>query len=388
MNRMGHTLALLAALVLTSIGSAALAHKPSDSYLRLEVEGASINGQWDIALRDLDFAIGLDSNQDDAITWGEVKAKHDEIAAYALSRLTLGPAEAPCVRGVREHLIDDHSDGAYAVLRFAATCPKAPAILDVDYRLFFDIDPQHRGLLNLSSRGANAAGIFSVDEPVQHFTLAEFSGSAQFADYLEEGVLHIWSGFDHILFLLSLLLPAVLVRSATSGEVWAASPGFKTALWGVLKVVTAFTVAHSITLSLATLGVVSLPSRLVESAIAASVVLAAINNICPVVYGGRWVIAFCFGLIHGFGFASVLTDLGLPPGSLLLALVAFNLGVEIGQLAIVALFLPLAYAARDTLFYRRAILVGGSSGVAVIAALWLVQRALNVVFVPGLRFLS
>ena len=242
-----------------------------------------------------------------------------------------------------EQLIDNHSDGAYAVLRFTATCPSPPTILATDYRLFFDVDPQHRGLLSLSSGGGSRAGIFSVDEPVQQFTLGESSRVEQFVDYLEEGVLHIWAGFDHILFLLSLLLPAVLVPSAISGEAWAAAPGFRTALWGVLKVVTAFTVAHSITLSLATLGVVSLPSRLVESAIAASVVLAAINNIRPVVRGGRWIIAFCFGLIHGFGFASVLSDLGLPEGSLLLALVAFNLGVELGQLAIVAVFLPLAY---------------------------------------------
>ena len=183
---------------------------------------------------------------------------------------------------------------------------------------------------------------------MQQFTLGESSRVEQFVDYLEEGVLHIWAGFDHILFLLSLLLPAVLVPSAISGEAWAAAPGFRAALWDVLKVVTAFTVAHSITLSLATLGVVSLPSRLVESAIAASVVLAAVNNIRPVVHGGRWIIAFCFGLIHGFGFASVLSDLGLPQGSLLLALIAFNLGVELGQLAIVAVFLPLAYAHRAT----------------------------------------
>jgi len=384
MNRTGGALALFALFLVALMQGAALAHKPSDSYLKIDVEGAAINGRWDIALRDLDYAIGLDSNQDDAITWGEVKAKHDEIAAYALSRLTLGSAEAQCAPVMGNHLIDNHSDGAYAVLRFTATCPAEPSVLKIDYRLLFDVDPQHRGLLNLSSQDGSRAGIFSVDEPVQQFTLAEPSKSAQFADYLQEGVLHIWAGFDHILFLLSLLLPAVLVRSIISGEAWAASPGFKTASWGVLKVVTAFTVAHSITLSLATLGVVSLPSRLVESAIAASVVLAAVNNIFPVVHGGRWIIAFCFGLIHGFGFASVLADLGLPQGWLLLALVAFNVGVEVGQLAIVAVFLPLAYAARGTLFYRRAILVGGSSSVAVIAAFWLVERALNVVLVPGL----
>jgi hypothetical protein len=95
------------------------AHKPSDSYLTLSVEGDRIDGQWDIALRDLDFALGLDANQDDAITWGEVKARHADIAAYALTRLRLGGANAPCPAQVTGHLIDEHSDGAYAVLRFS-----------------------------------------------------------------------------------------------------------------------------------------------------------------------------------------------------------------------------------------------------------------------------
>ena len=370
-------LVILSLLALVTHG-VALAHKPSDSYLTLAVDGATVNGQWDIALRDLDFALGLDGNQDGAITWGEVKAKHAEIAAYALTRLALGPADARCAPVLREQLIDNHSDGAYAVLRFSATCPAAPKVLDVGYRLFFDVDPQHRGLLNLSAQGATRAGILSADAPMRQFALAEMSKHEQFVDYLKEGVLHIWTGFDHILFLLSLLLPAVLARSLIPGETWTAAPGFKAAFWDVFKVVTAFTVAHSITLTLAALGVISLPSRLTESAIAASVVLAALNNVRPVVYGGRWIIAFGFGLIHGFGFASVLTDLGLPQGSLLLALVAFNLGVELGQLAIVAVFLPLAYALRDTGLYRRVILVGGSLLVASIAAVWLIERAFNL----------
>jgi len=138
---MRRALALLAFAALLASG-AALAHKPSDSYLTLAVDGETVTGQWDIALRDLDFALGLDGNQDGAITWGEVKAKHREIAAYALSRLTLGSADARCTPVLREQLIDNHSDGAYAVLRFAATCPAPPRVLEVGYRLFFDIDPQ------------------------------------------------------------------------------------------------------------------------------------------------------------------------------------------------------------------------------------------------------
>jgi len=136
-------------------------------------------------------------------------------------------------------------------------------------------------------------------------------------------VWHIWIGFDHILFLLSLLLPAVL---AFGGGRWQAVERFAPAFWDVFKIVTSFTVAHSITLSLAALGVISLPSRLVESAIATSVVLAALNNVFPLVHGRRWMVAFFFGLVHGFGFASVLRDLGLPQNALLIALVGFNLG--------------------------------------------------------------
>jgi hypothetical protein len=143
-------------------------------------------------------------------------------------------------------------------------------------------------------------------------------------------------------------------------------------------VVTAFTLAHSITLSLAALQVISLPSRLVESAIAASVVLAALNNLRGTVESRRWVLAFCFGLIHGFGFASVLTDLGLPQQALVLALVGFNVGVEIGQLAIVAVFLPLAFSLRSTGFYRLGVLKAGSVLVAVLAGWWFVQRAFDL----------
>lgn len=362
----------------------ARAHKPSDSYLTLDVAGATITGQWDIALRDLDFALGLDGDQDGAITWGEVKAKHAAIASYAFSRLSLGPANARCVPVVSEHLIDNHSDGAYAVVRFTAACATPPHALDIGYRLFAEIDPSHRGLLKLSAAGFTSTAILAPDVASRPLPLVAPSKSAQFAEYVKEGVLHIWAGFDHILFLLALLLPAVLVRSRVPGQIWTAAPTFRAAFIDVFKIVTAFTLAHSITLSLAVLGVISLPSRLVESAIAASVLLAALNNVRPLVFSMRWAIAFLFGLVHGFGFASVLTDLGLPQDSLVLALVAFNVGVELGQLAIVAVFLPVAYAMRGSRFYQRFVMVGGSLVVAAIAVLWLAERAFNLALMSRL----
>jgi hypothetical protein len=380
--------ALLACMLLAA-AAPAHAHKPSDSYLTLRVDGQHIDGQWDIALRDLDYALGLDADGDGQLTWEEVRAQHAQIAAYALARLTLAAADAqsaPCTVTAGEQLIDKHTDGAYTVLRFRASCPSAPAALRIGYRLFADTDPQHKGLLRLeqaklqaapagAETGASVSAIFGAGQPDQVVQLAQPSRSAQFAAYVKHGVWHIWIGYDHILFLLSLLLPAVLVWR---GHAWRAVPDFRAAAIDVLKTVSAFTLAHSITLSLAALNLVSLPSRFVESVIAASVIAAALNNLAPVVRDRRWVGAFVFGLIHGFGFASVLGDLGLPQGSLMLALLGFNVGVELGQLAIVAAFLPLAYALRASWFYRRVVFVGGSALIAAAASLWFSERAFDI----------
>lgn len=365
----------LIALLLLIAAAGSAAHKPSDSYLSLQVTEAGIQGEWDIALRDLDFVLALDRDQDGAITWGEVRARHDDIAAYALARLELAADGAPCAVSAGRHMIDRHSDGAYAVLQFSAPCGTTAHTLSARYRLLFDVDPQHRGLLRLEHHGRSESAVFSPDAPMQRFALSESHALRQFMEYLRHGVWHIWIGFDHILFLLSLLLPAVMIRERGA---WQPAEKLPSAFWAVAQVVTAFTLAHSFTLTLAALGVVALPSRLVESAIAASVVLAALNNIVPLVSGRRWLMAFVFGLIHGFGFASVLSDLGLPQGSLLLALVGFNLGVELGQLAIVAAFLPLAWWLRATWAYRRVVLTAGSSAVTLVALVWLTERAFDL----------
>ena len=360
------------ALLLLCLPQPALAHKPSDSYLVLQADGPNIAGQWDIALRDLEHAIGLDADGDGAITWGELRARHAAIAAYALGRLKLRTDGSDCAIKVTDHLVDTHSDGAYAVLRFDAGCSaSASRAIEIEYRLFFDLDPTHRGLLRWQSGKLTSTGVLAPDRPAILIRGEETTRLAQFFAYGREGVWHIWVGIDHILFLVSLLLPAVLVAT---GRGWAPVERFAPAFWDVFKVVTSFTVAHSITLSLAALSIISLPARLTETAIALSVFLAALNNVRPVVFGRRWIVAFGFGLIHGFGFASVLADLGLPQDTLLTALVGFNLGVEAGQLVVVAVFLPFAYGVRRTVLYRRAILVGGSATIAAVAAAWMAER--------------
>ncbi|GAB2844484.1 HupE/UreJ family protein [Pseudoduganella ginsengisoli] len=362
-------------LLLCCICQPACAHKPSDSYLLLRVDGSHVAGQWDIALRDLDDAIGLDGDGDGQLTWDELRVRHGAIAAYAMARLQLSAAGQPCRLAPQGQQVDRHTDGAYTVLRFTATCAAPLQALHIGYRAFADIDAQHKGLLRVEYGDTVRTAILGADQPEQTIELVHPHPWREFQTYLTHGAWHIWIGYDHILFLLSLLLPAVLVRS---GQRWQATPALRPALADVVKTVTAFTAAHSITLSAAAMGAATLPSRWVESAIAASVIAAALNNVVPLVQGRRWLLACGFGLLHGFGFAGVLADLGLPAGARALALAGFNLGVEIGQLAIVALFVPLAYYLRASPWYPRLALHGGSLAIALLAAVWLTERAFDI----------
>lgn len=395
---------MLLALVLGLAGfGPALAHKPSDSYLNLGLRddgGTTILEQrWDIALRDLDRELALDADDDLRLTWGEVRARWPQLQAFADAALRLQPEGARCEPGAwADPMLDEHSDGRYAVLQRRWTCDRAPSALQVHYSLFAAADPTHRGILRVSHASGSALAVLGGDRPAQRFDLrggTVLATSAQgdaagasadatpastgFLAFVGEGVHHILIGADHVLFLLALLLPAVLARPGAGGE----PPPLRRVLVGIVQVVTAFTVAHSITLSLAALDIVDPPSRWVESIIAASVVFAALDNLRARPLAGRWTIAFAFGLVHGFGFAGVLKDLGLGGGEVLAPLVGFNLGVELGQLMIVGLFVPLAWALRDTRLYRVGVLQGGSLAIAGLALLWLAERALDLE-IPGL----
>jgi len=166
-------------------------------------------------------------------------------------------------------------------------------------------------------------------------------------------------------------LAAVLKREANG---WTGVERFRDAVINVMKIVTAFTIAHSITLSLSVLNIVRLPTRLVESAIAASVALAALSNFWPRLCDKGWLVALGFGLIHGFGFANVLLDLELVGSTLALALVGFNVGVELGQLVVVLAFIPIAFQTRQSWIYKTFTLQFGSAMVAVTAMAWMIER--------------
>jgi HupE / UreJ protein len=353
------------------------AHKPSDSYLSINIQGDHLTGRWDIALRDLDFAIGLDNNDDGAITWGEVRSKRTEIDQYVFARLQLSASDKTCLPQQSDLKVVEHTDGKYAALFFNSDCRVTNINkFTIGYRLFVDLDPQHRGLLNLTHDNVNSAAVLVPSQPPKVFSISSRSHWSEVLDFIYEGIWHIWIGFDHILFLLSLLIPSVMVYQANK---WQTVAHFNNAFWDVLKVVTAFTLAHSITLSLAVFDVIDLPSRWVESCIAASVILAALNNIYPLFTGKRALLAFTFGLVHGFGFATVLTDLGLNQSSRLWSLLGFNLGVEIGQFVLVMIFLPIAYQFSRYPLYKPIVLKSCSIGIAGLASLWLLERAFDIV---------
>lgn len=387
--------------LLASLPIAAFAHKESDAYLTLRTDRANPNvlrGQFDIALRDLAFVIDIDSNQDGAVTWGEVKAHRDAIERYALGGLTIKGDGLTCETHPTNQKIDAHNDGSYDVIYFDAVCDKEiPNRLTVVYGLFQDVDPYHRGIVTIHAGDRVAGAVLGPKTPTAVLDLREPDRWSQFKSFMVDGIWHIWTGPDHLLFIVSLLLPAVLYRRSlmASGTLpanahetgWVPVPKLSRAMIELIKVVSGFTVSHSVTLTLSVLGYVNLPSRLVESGIALSIIVAALNNLYPIVTRRAWVVAFAFGFIHGLGFASALAGLSLPPAAMAASLGGFSLGVELGQEAIVLPFLPLAFLMRKSRFYQIGILRWGSLLIIAIATLWLVQRAFDIV-IPGTAFLT
>jgi hypothetical protein len=404
-RRLFVALIVLAAVVIAPV---AHAHKASDAYLQLRVNGTAATLRVDIALRDLDRDLVLDADDDGLLRWGEVRSRMADIASLAERGVQLEVRDVQglvCRPGAYAPLqLEQHSDGRYVVLVRTWSCATVPATGKLSYALFSATDTTHRGVLVWRQGGAAKTAVVAPGtvgmtvalgpegaSPAGNAGASGGSGSGStdgavdvdadknqihgLAGIFRDGVHHIWIGIDHVLFLVVLLLPAVLRRD--QGE-WRPASAWRPALWSVLGVVTAFTVAHSITLALAVFDVVNPPSRWVESLIALSVLLAALNNLRPVLVETRWRLTFLFGLVHGFGFANALKDLGLARSELAAPLVLFNLGVEAGQLAIVAVLVPLAWAARRWRGYPRWVLGAGSAIVAMIAIVWLIERLFDI----------
>jgi len=355
-------------------------HTTSDSYLNINLSEQQSSISWSIAVRDLEFAVGLDVDEDKNITWAEVLQRKQVIEAYVLSRLSLytvsNQLKQSCHFDNKQLLVDDKSDGAYLVFDIVSPCLNQ--VLDskyvLDYQLMFDIDKNHRGLVLINDGKESISLVASPDNHTFSFNNNSATLMLVFTNYVIEGVWHILIGLDHILFLLALLLPAVLVYQ--NGQ-WQQRENIQGSFVSILKIVTAFTLAHSITLSLSILKIVQLPSQLVEVVIAVTVLLTCIHTLKPIFQHALWKLAFIFGLIHGFGFANVLLDLGLEKSALALSLFGFNVGVELGQLFIVCAFVLFASVVHRYWWYRIVVFRGGITVTAILSSVWIIERSLN-----------
>jgi hypothetical protein len=355
-------------------GSTAWAHTQSYGFLSVTLDADSATGRLDVAVRDLDRLHDLDFDRNGRITWGEFRRREAEIAAASLGRISIGASDAPCALTAEPAMTDSRGGETYIVIPFHGACPPRSGPFTLGYDLLFASDAQHRGLVAVTT--AHGTRTFVMTPAVTEVAIdpAQSNGIGQFLAFIGHGAHHIWIGYDHILFLLTLLLGTLAMRGAERP--------LRARLYDAVKVVTAFTLSHSLTLGLAAFGIVSIPTALTESLIAVTIILAALNNIWPLISRRLWLVAFGFGLIHGLGFANVLAELNLPRENLLAALFAFNLGVELGQLTILFAALPLFILVARQLSFGRLAVPAANLAIAAIGALWFTDRALGSAILP------
>jgi hydrogenase/urease accessory protein HupE len=289
-------------------------------------------------------------------------------AHLTFSRKDVDPAAKPTVLEVRVNgrtvtptQTEIETDASNAV-HFHLTFPVEPGMpLEIRATYFDKLARGHRQYFTLHDAEGKLLAEKMLDGAHDSVAVTLSAGQEQFTfrKFLLLGVEHILTGYDHLLFLFGLLLVGGSFR-------------------GAAKIITSFTVAHSITLALATFNIVSLPSRIVEPMIAASIVYVGIENLWHRNLDKRWLLTFGFGLIHGLGFASVLRDLGIGAQgtSAIIPLLSFNLGVELGQISIAAIVLPIIWGLRQRPIFVARWVPACSVVVALLGSYWFIQRTL------------
>ncbi len=374
-------IAWLLGSLLLCCGSLAAAHQSSTAYLSITAppDSESLALQYRLAVRDLALLLPLDQNQDQQITWQELSSQQTALDQLLQDQLRFSAAGAACAIQPSEPLLIEHVAGqTYVVQPLQTAC----GTLDqLDYRLLKNIDSNHRLLISTTRPTGQTQNLLVAPAQIE-LSMAKHSIVQTIQQFVLEGTHHLLIGADHLLFLFCILLPAVYQPRRDRSAVLLPVEKPIVALTQVIWVATAFTVAHSITLTLATLQWVQLPAQWVESVIAGSIVVAALMN----VFGTQRrqvALAFGFGLVHGFGFANVLSDLPLQPLERFTALLSFNLGIELGQLIVILIFMPFALLLRRSGFYRWGVFTTGSLLAAVIAVLWMLQRIFEWNLIAG-----
>jgi hypothetical protein len=357
MNQRQHlTLGLVLGTFLTILmgGAPASAHDFSTSYSRIEVNGSQVDIMLTLSLLDLHTGPVLDVDQDGLVSTDEFEQGLVVLFDAIRENYHVRDPDAPL-----ESVVAGYEFVAENVARIDIAYTFDGDVNDLTIVSTLDrlTQADHRHLLQIGE--GDQARHAVLDRNDTEVVIDHATGIPLWVttlDFMNLGIEHIFTGYDHLALLLGLLL-------ATS------------TLLSLAKVVTSFTVAHSVTLALATFGVVSLPGRLIESLIALSIAYIAIENFMGTTLVHRWKITFLFGLVHGFGFSNVLREMELTRRTLAVSLFSFNIGIEAGQLVFVSLLFPLVlYLGRSR--WKDRVMAGASVAIMSLGFYWFVQRSL------------
>lgn len=368
--------------------SPAAAHETEQPYLYLFLdEDSGLDGRLELAIGDVAQVLNLELPEDDIDIEQVLRDNTEALHGYAEDHLSIstGESELPIEFGQVDLFREAPGELAFAVVQYQVTESPAtpPTELQIQFDPFFDEVSGRDGLLLLSGAYENGQFLrdkellvtFNSDNRDQVIDLGAEGAWGNFRASVTLGIDHIKTGPDHILFVLALLLPSVLIFS---GHQWQAIDGFGSSLWRILKIATFFTLAHSITFTLAGMGwLPTPPSKIVEAIIAGSIAAAALHNIHPLLPNREWSISFLFGLFHGMGFASLVSNLDVSRSSQLISLLGRNVGIEIGQAVVILILFPSLFLLRRTPLYRPFLYVG-SMALAALACLWMVERIFEV----------
>ena len=359
-------------------GNLAMAHQTGNSYLTLSEADGRLQLEIDFIVRDLGNLLQVPGQPNEPPPAPDKLLSLQAPITEAIQKsLTIEVDEEANTLAFLSQSVVLHNDGLYVRQRFSGSALPADAkFIVVRYEFFTQNDKLGRAFFKLVMRNDEISSVFDQTSSIQRFALGETKRWSTIGLFTKEGVRHIWEGADHLLFLLTLLLPGLMLTIRVP-DATGLQPPNRAAAKFALKVITAFTFAHSITLACSVFGWVSLPDKLIESLIALSIMVSAVLNLQTRFHISHWKLAFLFGLIHGMGFANGLKELGLSSSYFLETLFAFNLGVELGQLsAVILVAVPVLLLARQAEAKQR-ILKYGSIAVLLTSMVWLVQRLMT-----------
>jgi hypothetical protein len=351
------------------VSPAALAHATSTSFLIVDVAAKPVTLRWDLSLADIAWTVFIDADYDGNVTWQEIQNAKPALGAAVLGQISLQRGGTPCALAVKDFALARRSEQNFLSVAMQADCPQG-GLTAIGGELFMSGDASQRVLLSGLRGKEQLNGVLSAADPTWNEPVQP-SAWRSFARFVGEGVWHVLIGYDHIAFVLLLLLPSVM--RPVDGQ-WQGAKGLRQVARDMVTIITAFTIAHSTTLALAVTGTVKVPTQPVEIAIAASIAVAGGLNLLPRLSKLRLPLAFGFGFVHGFGFANALSEIDAAGSALLPLLAGFNVGVELAQLGIVALVLPLIYSMRTTRWYAQGVLPLGSCALGMAGVVWLLQR--------------